>query len=114
MSAYTEAMEGGCKIGFCPIFCAGAQGGTEDKIVQESIITMSNRIQHYTIQLTKNLMGSRDIPESTNAEQTGRLLHYFLQGIITHSKSHPPDPHEESDLRAGVYKILNIKPTESH
>jgi len=108
MSAYKSVADGTIKAGFCPIFCAGAQGGTEDEIVLESIVEMSQRIQKYTVQLVKNLIDNNDIPIDTDANETGRLLHYFLQGIIMYYKSHKPEAYAESDLRNGVFRILRL------
>jgi TetR/AcrR family transcriptional repressor of nem operon len=100
---------GGGEIRGCPLFTAGSQGGCESSGIREAARDMSClSISHYS-RLVKHLSESGFLEQPLNPEQTGRLLHQFIEGLWLHGRMHQDLNQLRVDLREGLYRILAVR-----
>jgi len=94
----------------CPLFTAGSQGCCEDSGIRQAARDMScQSVGHYT-RLVRNLSDGGYLEhELKDPEQTGRLLHQFIEGLWLHGRMHQNLAQLRIDLREGFYRILDIR-----
>lgn len=104
-----QRCDGVVEIRGCPLFTAGSQGSCEDQGIRDTAREMSGlSINHYT-RLVSNLASGKYLNHEPNAEQTGRLIHQFIEGLWLHGRMHQDLDQLGIDLREGLYRVLDLK-----
>ena len=98
----------------CPLFTAGSQGSCEASGIREAARDMSSlSINHYS-RLVRHLSEGGFLEQTLDAEQTGRLLHQFIEGLWLHGRMHQDLDQLRVDLREGLYRILAVRQEHRH
>lgn len=104
-----QCCDGVVEIRGCPLFTAGSQGSCEDQGIRDTARDMSTlSINHYT-RLVSNLAQGKYLNPIPDAEQTGRLIHQFIEGLWLHGRMHQDLDQLSIDLREGLYRVLDVK-----
>ncbi|MEX0741009.1 MAG: TetR/AcrR family transcriptional regulator [Pseudohongiella sp.] len=104
-----QCCDGVVEIRGCPLFTAGSQGSCEDQGIRDTARDMSTlSINHYT-RLVGNLAAGKYLNHIPDAEQTGRLIHQFIEGLWLHGRMHQDLEQLSIDLREGLYRVLDVK-----
>lgn len=101
--------DGETQICGCPFFTAGAQAGCEELEVRAASRELSDNGVLYFGALARNLQAEGCLERSVDAEQLGRLIHQFVQGLMMHGRIFQDFPQFSLDLREGLYQLLGVK-----
>lgn len=105
---------GGDEIRGCPLFTAGSQGSCEASGIREAARDMSSlSISHYT-RLVRNLSDGGYLEHALDPEQTGRLVHQFIEGLWLHGRMHQDLSQLQLDLREGLCRVLGLRREHRH
>ena len=99
----------GNPVSGCPFFTSGAQAGTDEVKVRASARELSDKAVKYSAALVRNLKAEGMLNGDPNPQQLGRLLHQFIQGLLTFGRVHFDLDVVKSDLREGVYRLTDLK-----
>ena len=109
-----------CKLGEevhicgCPSFTSGGQSGCEEEQVRSAIKRMSTEGSAYFAALTRNLQAEGCLSVEGDVQQTARMLQHFMQGVLEHGRIFQDFETFCTDLQAGFYQILGLKPEHRH
>lgn len=101
--------DGGTQICGCPFFTSGAQAGCEELEVRAASRELSDNGVIYFAALARNLQAEGCLQRPVDAEQLGRLLHQFVQGLMMHGRIFQDFAQFCLDLREGLYQLLGVK-----
>lgn len=106
--------DGETQICGCPFFTAGAQAGCEELEVRAASRELSDNGVLYFAALARNLQAEGYLERPVDAEQLGRLLHQFVQGLMMHGRIFQDFAQFSLDLREGLYQLLGVKAQHRH
>jgi len=93
----------------CPFFTAGAQAGCEELEVRAASRELSDNGVLYFAALARNLQAEDCLERPVDAQQLGRLLQQFVQGLMMHGRIFQDFSQFCIDLREGLYQLLGVK-----
>ena len=106
--------DGETQICGCPFFTAGAQAGCEEVGVRAASLELSDNAVLYMTALVRNLQAENCLERPVDAQQAGRLLHQFVQGLMMHGRIVQDFKQFSLDLREGLYQLLGVKTELRH
>lgn len=99
----------GNPVSGCPFFTSGAQAGTDEEKVRLAAREMSDNAVKYSTALVRNLIAEGLLSGNPDPQQLGRLLHQFIQGLLTYGRVYFNLGVVQTDLREGVYRLIDLK-----
>lgn len=106
---HMQCCDGVVEIRGCPLFTAGSQGGCECSEIRTAARDMSDISIGYYTRLVTNLSDGGYLNHAPDAEQTGRLIHQYIEGLWLHGRMHQNLDQLSVDLREGLYRVLDLK-----
>lgn len=101
---------GALEVTGCPFFSAGGQVAVEETKVRQAAIEMAEHSVRYATSLVRGLKTGGYLNGDPDAEQVGRMAFTFVQGLLIYGRAHNSRAVVESDLRDGLYRVLDLKP----
>lgn len=99
----------GNPVSGCPFFTSGAQAGTDEEKVRLAAREMSDNAVKYSAALARNLKADGMLNGNPDPQQLGRLLHQFIQGLLSFGRVYFDIGVVKTDLREGVYRLIDLK-----
>jgi len=93
----------------CAFFSSGALCGTGEEKVVEVLRTMSKETVKYNLALVRGLAAEGYLEQGVNEEQTARLLHQYIQGVMVFGQLHDDRELVRADLPIALYSLLQLK-----
>ncbi len=93
----------------CPFFISGAQCGSDESCVQEVAEELSEKAVTYNTGLVKSLQTDGVLAKPCDVVQVARLIHQFIKGLLLYCRVHNSLDTIETDLREGLYRIIDLK-----
>lgn len=102
-------MADGNPVSGCPFFTSGAQAGIGDDKVRSAACEMSDNAVKYSTALVRNLKAEDMLNGNPEPRQLGRLLHQYIQGLLSFGRVYYDLDVVKTDLREGVYRLIDLK-----
>lgn len=93
----------------CAFFGSGAQCGSGEERVQEVLQNLSKEAVKYNLALVRALAADGYLEEGTDIDQTARMLHQYIQGVMTYGQVHCDRDIVKRDLPVAFYLLLQLK-----
>lgn len=93
----------------CPFFTSGAQAGAGDAKIRAAAQEMEGHVQKYSVALIRGLKADGVLNGDPDVDQTARLLHHFVQGVLMYGRVMNSLNAVRADLRAGIYRLIDLK-----
>lgn len=93
----------------CPFFTAGAQVGVEEEKVRQAAIEMADNAIRYDLALVRGLQADGCLNSIPDAPQVARMIFTFTQGLLLYGRTRNSVSEIESDLREGLYRLIDLK-----
>ena len=93
----------------CPFFSAGGQVGLEETRVRQAAVEMAEHSIRYSTAFVRGLKAGGYLEGDPDAGQVGRMTVLYVHGLLIYARAHNSRAIVEADLRAGLYRILDIK-----
>ena len=94
----------------CPFFTCGAQVGVTEAKVRQASIEMAENGMRYYLALVRALKADGVLNGDPDPIQLGRMLFQYMQGLLIFARVMNSITTVETDLRAGFYRLLDLKP----
>lgn len=101
--------DGSNPVSGCPFFTAGAQVGAGEDAVRNAALEMTRKCERYNTALTRNLQAGGYLNQDRDAEQTGRLIGQYIQGLLLYGRVCADLNAVKRDIRIGMYSLLGLK-----
>lgn len=96
-------------VGGCPFFTCGGQVGVGEEKVRQASVEMAENGLRYFVALVRGLKADGTLEGDPDPVQTGRMLFQYMQGLHIYARVMNDPETVESDLRAGLYRLLDLK-----
>lgn len=106
----SEAPSDGNPVAGCPFFTSGSQAGCDEEKVRNVSLQMAERCNRYNAALVRNLKGAGMLADDVDPNQTGRMLHHYVLGLLMYGRVRFSMEAVKDDLRDGVYRLICLKP----
>lgn len=93
----------------CPFFTAGAQVGVEEEKVRQAALEMADNAIRYNAALIRGLQAEGCLASAPDVRQVARMLFTFVQGLLIYGRTRNSIAEIESDLREGLYRLIDLK-----
>lgn len=93
----------------CPFFTSGSQCSVGEEKVRQAAEEMTENAVKYNIALVRGLKGDGVLNGDPNPEALGRMLHQYIQGLLTYGRIYRDLEVVKQDLREGLWRILDVK-----
>lgn len=94
----------------CPVFTSSAQCTESDALVRKTGMQMSEKVIKYYTPLIRALQADGHLAEPADPPALARMLMNYVQGLILSSRANNDINLLDTDLRDGVYRLINLKP----
>lgn len=106
----SEAPNDGNPVAGCPFFTSGSQAGCDEEKVRNVSLQMAERCNRYNAALVRNLKGAGMLADDVDPDQTGRMLHHYVLGLLMYGRVRFSMEAVKDDLRDGLYRLICLKP----
>ncbi len=106
----SEAAGDGNPVAGCPFFTSGSQAGCDEEKVRNVSLQMAERCNRYNAALVRNLKGAGMLADEVDPDQTGRMLHHYVLGLLMYGRVRFSMDAVKDDLRDGLYRLICLKP----
>lgn len=106
----SEAPSDGNPVAGCPFFTSGSQAGCDEEKVRDVSLQMAERCNRYNAALVRNLKGAGMLADDVDPDQTGRMLHHYVLGLLMYGRVRFSMEAVKDDLRDGIYRLICLKP----
>ncbi|OSQ49960.1 TetR/AcrR family transcriptional regulator [Thalassospira alkalitolerans] len=100
---------GDTEICVCPIFTAGGQVGPEDVEIQDCSRELANEQIKYLASMVRGLKGEGMLSGDADVTTLARLVFQYIHGVLAYGKVFGDLDTVRSDLRKGIYRILDLR-----
>ena len=97
------------EVGGCPFFTSGAQAGADDAKIRAAAREMEGHVHKYHVAIVRGLKAEGLLYGDPDVDQTARLLHHFIQGVLMYGRVMNSLDAVRADLRVGVYQVVGLK-----
>lgn len=105
-----ENASDGNPVAGCPFFTSGSQAGCGEEKVRNVTLEMTNRANRYNAALVRNLKGAGMLEGDVDPDQTGRMIHHYVLGLLMYGRVRYSIQAVKDDLRDGIYRLICLKP----
>lgn len=93
----------------CPFFTSAGQAGSGEEKVRYAAQVLCDRVLKYNISLIHRLQTDGILNHTSEPEQLARILYQYIQGLLLYGRVNQSLDAIKTDLRVGLYRILDLK-----
>ncbi|MEM7224523.1 MAG: TetR/AcrR family transcriptional regulator [Pseudomonadota bacterium] len=93
----------------CPFFTSGGQAGVDEAKIRMAAQEMDAHVHKYSVALIRGLKGDDALNGDPDVDQVARLMHHYIQGLLTSGRVLNSLDLVRQDLREGLYRLIDLK-----
>ena len=93
----------------CPFFTSGGQAGVDEEKIRMAAREMDDHVHKYSVALVRGLKADGLLNGDPDVEQVARLMHHYIQGVLTSGRVLNSLNLVRQDLREGLYRLVDLK-----
>ena len=93
----------------CPFFTSGGQAGVDEEKIRMAAREMDEHVHKYSVALIRGLKADGALNGDPDVDQVGRMMHHYIQGLLTSGRVLNSLDLVRSDLREGLYRLVDLK-----